>query len=93
MRRKVKLAFAAKAFLAKVGKRRNGLQKDQRFNRKGDQCQPLLRESAGSFPLSFGRDIWGITASDSSKGYKIYVEIKQFEAVDGAVAPCAAGGS
>jgi len=24
-----------------------------------------------SFPLSFGPDIWGITASDSLKGYKI----------------------
>lgn len=48
---------------------------------------------ASSFPLSFGPDIWGITASDSPKGYKIYGEIKQFEAVDGTVAPCAAGGS
>ena len=45
------------------------------------------------FPLSFGPDIWGITASDSTKGYKVYGEIKQFEAVDGTVAPCAAGGS
>lgn len=46
-----------------------------------------------TFPLSFGPDIWGITASDSTKGYKIYGEIKQFEPVDGTVAPCAAGGS
>jgi hypothetical protein len=46
-----------------------------------------------SFPLSFGQDIWGITASDSQKGYKIYGEIKQFEPIDGTVAPCAAGGS
>jgi hypothetical protein len=46
-----------------------------------------------SFPLSFGPDIWGITASDSQKGYKVYGEIKQFEPVDGTVAPCAAGGS
>jgi len=46
-----------------------------------------------SFPLSFGPDIWGITASDSQKGYKIYGEIKQFEPIDGTVAPCAAGGS
>ncbi len=45
------------------------------------------------FPLSFGPDIWGITASDSTKGYKVYGEIKQFEEVDGTVAPCAAGGS
>lgn len=48
---------------------------------------------ANLFPLSFGPDIWGITASDSTKGYKVYGEIKQFEAVDGTVAPCAAGGS
>ena len=48
---------------------------------------------AKTFPLSFGPQIWGITASDSTKGYKIYGEIKQFEAVDGTVAPCAAGGS
>ena len=48
---------------------------------------------ASTFPLSFGPDIWGITASDSTKGYKIYGEIKQFEPVDGTVAPCAAGGS
>jgi len=46
-----------------------------------------------TFPLSFGPEIWGITASDSPKGYKIYGEIKQFAPVDGTVAPCAAGGS
>ncbi len=34
-----------------------------------------------------------MTASDSPKGYKIYGEIKQFEPIDGTVAPCAAGGS
>jgi|HubBroStandDraft_3_1064219.scaffolds.fasta_scaffold60590_1 hypothetical protein len=48
---------------------------------------------ASLFPLSFGQEIWGITASDSPKGYKVYGEIKQFEAVDGTIAPCAAGGS
>lgn len=46
-----------------------------------------------AFPLSFGPDTWGITASDSPKGYKVYGEIKQFEPIDGTVAPCAAGGS
>ncbi len=55
----------------------------------GRYCMNL----ATAFPLSFGPDIWGITASDSTKGYKIYGEIKQFEPVDGTVAPCAAGGS
>ena len=43
--------------------------------------------------LSFGPDIWGITASDGPKGYRIYGEIKYFEPVDGTIAPCAAGGS
>ena len=43
--------------------------------------------------LSFGPDIWGITASDGPKGYRIYGEIKSFEPVDGTIAPCAAGGS
>jgi hypothetical protein len=43
--------------------------------------------------LSFGPDIWGITASDGPKGYRIYGEIKAFEPVDGTIAPCAAGGS
>ena len=43
--------------------------------------------------LSFGPAIWGITASDGPKGYRIYGEIKSFEPVDGTIAPCAAGGS
>ena len=43
--------------------------------------------------LSFGPDIWGITASDGPKGYRIYGEIKAFEPVDGTIAPGAAGGS
>ncbi|HXA66470.1 MAG TPA: glucoamylase family protein [Bryobacteraceae bacterium] len=43
--------------------------------------------------LSFGPEIWGITASDGPKGYRIYGEIKAFEPVDGTIAPCAAGGS
>jgi len=55
--------------------------------------QLYCRNLAEMFPLSFGPDIWGITASDSPKGYKIYGEIQQTEAVDGTVAPCAAGGS
>ncbi len=48
---------------------------------------------AKSFPLSFDGDIWGITASDGVKGYKVYSEIAHFEPVDGTVAPCAPGGS
>ncbi len=42
---------------------------------------------------TFGPQIWGITASDGPKGYRIYGEIKAFEPVDGTVAPSAAGGS
>jgi hypothetical protein len=44
-------------------------------------------------PSTFGKGIWGITASDGPKGYRIYGEIKAFEPVDGTVAPAAAGGS
>ncbi len=44
-------------------------------------------------PDTFGKDIWGITASDGPKGYRIYGEIQAFEPVDGTVAPAAAGGS
>ena len=40
-----------------------------------------------------GNAIWGITASDGPKGYRIYGEIKAFDPVDGTVAPAAAGGS
>ncbi len=43
--------------------------------------------------LTFGPDIWGITASDGPKGYRIYGEIQSFEPVDGTIAPYAAGGS
>jgi hypothetical protein len=44
-------------------------------------------------PNTFGKNIWGITASDGPKGYRIYGEIKAFDPVDGTVAPAAAGGS
>lgn len=52
-------------------------------------CVNLSRE----LPNTFGPQIWGITASDGPKGYRIYGEIKAFEPVDGTVAPSAAGGS
>jgi hypothetical protein len=44
-------------------------------------------------PSTFTPEIWGITASDGPKGYRIYGEIKAFEPVDGTVAPAAAAGS
>src|SRR5260370_26535685 len=37
--------------------------------------------------------MWGITASDGPDGYRVYSEIRNFDAVDGTVAPSAAGGS
>jgi hypothetical protein len=37
--------------------------------------------------------VWGITASDGPTGYRIYSEIRNFDAVDGTVAPSAAAGS
>lgn len=46
-----------------------------------------------NLPNTFGNNIWGITASDGPKGYRIYGEIKAFDPVDGTVAPAAAGGS
>jgi hypothetical protein len=44
-------------------------------------------------PNTFGPQIWGITASDGPKGYRIYGEIKAFEPVDGTIAPAASAGS
>ena len=46
-----------------------------------------------TYPDSFGSEIWGATASDSPKGYKIYGEIANFEPIDGTIAPCGPGGS
>lgn len=42
---------------------------------------------------TFGPEIWGITASDGPKGYRIYGEIQAFDSADGTVAPSAAAGS
>ena len=47
----------------------------------------------GTLPNTFGPQIWGITASDGPRGYRIYGEIKAFDVVDGTVAPSAAAGS
>jgi hypothetical protein len=46
-----------------------------------------------ALPNTFGPQIWGITASDGPKGYRIYGEIKAFDPVDGTVAPAASAGS
>ena len=44
------------------------------------------------FP-AYGENIWGITASDSAKGYLAWGGPPRDPAIDGTVVPCAAGGS
>lgn len=46
----------------------------------------------GEFP-AFGPNVWGITASDSAKGYLAWGGPPRDPAIDGTVVPCAAGGS
>jgi len=45
---------------------------------------------ASSYPW-YGPDMWGVTASDSRKGYRVWCSASQ--AADGTLVPCAAGGS
>ena len=45
-----------------------------------------------AFP-AYGPDVWGITASDSAKGYLAWGGPPQDPAIDGTVVPAAAGGS
>jgi len=47
---------------------------------------------ANEFP-GFGPDMWGITASDSLKGYVAWGGPPRDPAIDGTIAPAAAGGS
>ncbi|MCA1634614.1 MAG: hypothetical protein LC802_13210 [Acidobacteria bacterium] len=47
---------------------------------------------AGEFP-GYTVDVWGITASDSEKGYVAWGGPPRDPAIDGTVVPCAAGGS
>lgn len=51
-------------------------------------CLSLARE----FP-AYGPDMWGITASDSAKGYVAWGGPPRDPAIDGSVVPSAAGGS
>ena len=51
-------------------------------------CLELSRE----FP-DYTEDLWGITASDSSRGYAVWGGPPAMGHVDGSVVPCAAGGS
>jgi hypothetical protein len=47
---------------------------------------------AGEFP-GYRENVWGITASDSAKGYVAWGGPPRNPAIDGTVVPCAAGGS
>lgn len=48
---------------------------------------------APRFPKSYSENVWGITASDSARGYVAWGEAPARVEVDGTVVPCAAGGS
>ena len=51
-------------------------------------CLDLAKEFPG-----YSKNIWGITASDTAKGYNAWGGPPRHEAIDGSVVPCAAGGS
>lgn len=51
-------------------------------------CLDLSHEFPG-----YTENIWGITASDSVKGYVAWGGPPRFAAIDGSIVPCAAGGS
>ena len=51
-------------------------------------CLDLAREFPG-----YTEDVWGITASDSARGYVAWGGPPRHPAIDGTVVPCAAGGS
>ncbi|HEY0385947.1 MAG TPA: glucoamylase family protein, partial [Pyrinomonadaceae bacterium] len=52
-------------------------------------CLSLARE----FPRSYSENVWGITASDSIKGYVAWGGPPRDRAIDGTIVPTAAGGS
>ena len=51
-------------------------------------CLELSRE----FP-DYAEDLWGITASDSARGYTAWGGPPRMGQIDGSIVPCAAGGS
>jgi hypothetical protein len=51
-------------------------------------CLRLAREFPG-----YSENVWGITASDSRKGYVAWGGPPRHQAIDGSVVPCAAAGS
>jgi len=76
------------------------------FRNKRDQYADYFQNSAiatvvhrrfcldlhSQFP-SYTEDLWGITASDSAKGYVVWGGPPATGPIDGTVVPCAAGGS
>jgi len=51
-------------------------------------CLELARE----FP-DYSEDLWGITASDSARGYAVWGGPPAMGRIDGSIVPCASGGS
>jgi hypothetical protein len=56
-------------------------------------CIDLSAGPKPDFPGCYSENIWGITASDSAKGYKAWGGPPRRNTIDGTVVPCAAGGS
>jgi len=52
-----------------------------------------IEELARDFPRSYGENVWGVTASDSAKGYLAWGGPPRDPEIDGTVVPCAAAGS
>jgi hypothetical protein len=52
----------------------------------------FLLDVRGEFP-GYTENVWGLTASDSIKGYVAWGGPPRDQAIDGSVVPCAAGGA
>jgi hypothetical protein len=52
-----------------------------------------VEELAPKFPGCYGENLWGITSSESAKGYKAWGGPPARASIDGSVVPCAAIGS
>src|SRR5216117_3191498 len=52
----------------------------------------FMQDLHGEFP-GYSANVWGLTASDSAKGYVAWGGPPRDPAIDGSVVPCAPGGS
>jgi hypothetical protein len=52
----------------------------------------LCMNLSGRYPW-YGRNMWGVTASDSRRGYSAWGDLCSASAMDGTLVPCAAAGS